>query len=353
MAAVKKNAQEKDSIFPNPPADGISSIAVNGSASTPTNMVIAGSWDNMLSMYEIQYNGGNISNIIRHQQLQHEGPVLCCDIGSDGLTTFSAGCDNNIRMWNASQPTSSAQIIGKHDQPVRAMKFLPQSNVLVTASWDKTVRLWDCRQPNAAATLQVKDRVYAMDAKDNLIVVGTADRQIHVFQMTTKQVEYQSPLSYQTRCISIFHDRQGFALGSIEGRCGLEYFNEIQTKMQLPPNAPRPTNLRSFAFKCHRDTKDIFAVNSIDFHPFNTFCSAGSDGVFSFWDKDSRARLHNFDAHYKRCPITAVKFSPMGSQLFYAISYDWSKGSEFNNATLGNTLAVHTIAPVEITPRKK
>lgn len=133
MLAPKKNLQESDVQFPNPPSDSISSLAVNGTQNTPTTMLIAGSWDNSLSMYELQYGPNNaVSNIVRHQQLPHEGPVLCCDVGNDGMTTFSAGADGNVKMWNASQPTSSAQIIGKHDQPVSAMKFLSESNVLVT-----------------------------------------------------------------------------------------------------------------------------------------------------------------------------------------------------------------------------
>jgi hypothetical protein len=45
------------------------------------------------------------------------------------------------------------------------------------------VRLWDTRQPTAAATLQFAERVYAMDSKGDAIVVGTADRQIHVYNI--------------------------------------------------------------------------------------------------------------------------------------------------------------------------
>ena len=117
----------------------------------------------------------------------------------DGMTTFSAGCDGQVRMWNPSQGPNSVQVIGKHDQPVRChsnfdkapfnlmffalvlhlytalelhrllffllllwpfllrhssvtslsvtsctikprnMKFLPSHNLLVTSSWDKSV----------------------------------------------------------------------------------------------------------------------------------------------------------------------------------------------------------------------
>jgi hypothetical protein len=46
MASVKRNSQEADVTFPNQPSDGVSSISVNGTLTTPTNMLIAGSWDN-------------------------------------------------------------------------------------------------------------------------------------------------------------------------------------------------------------------------------------------------------------------------------------------------------------------
>ena len=56
------------------------------------------------------------------------------------MTTFSGGCDGQVRMWNPSQGTGSVQVIGKHDQPIKNMKYLANHNVLVTGSWDKSVR---------------------------------------------------------------------------------------------------------------------------------------------------------------------------------------------------------------------
>lgn len=43
---------------------------------------------------------------------------------------------------------------------------------------------------------------------------------------------------------------------------------------------------KNFTFKCHRDGNDIYAVNSVEFHPSHgTFVTAGSDGAYNFWDK--------------------------------------------------------------------
>jgi mRNA export factor len=87
--------------------------------------------------------------------------------------------------------------------------------------------------------------------------------------------------------VSIFLDKQkqptGFALGSIEGRVAIQY---VET--QNPKD--------NFTFKCHRSqpqqsnqAQDIYPVNDIAFHPqFMTLATVGSDGKFSFWDKDNR-----------------------------------------------------------------
>lgn len=54
---------------------------------------------------------------------------------------------------------------------------------------------------------------------------------MHIFdQGTTKMGEFKSQLSYQTRCISIFENNEGFAMGCIEGRVAIEYFAEIGNK---------------------------------------------------------------------------------------------------------------------------
>jgi mRNA export factor len=55
--------------------------------------------------------------------------------------------------------------------------------MLVTGSWDKTVKYWDLRQAQPAATLQCQERVYTLDVKDKLLVVGTADRYINVINL--------------------------------------------------------------------------------------------------------------------------------------------------------------------------
>jgi len=101
--------------------------------------------------------------------------------------------------------------------------------MIVTGSWDKTIKYWDLRQQTAVASVECQERVYSMDAKDNLIVIGTADRYVNIIKFdnpTALHETRQSPLRYQTRVVSCFADAAGFAIGSIEGRCAFQYINK-------------------------------------------------------------------------------------------------------------------------------
>jgi mRNA export factor len=106
-------------------------------------------------------------------------------------------------------------------------------------------------------------------------------------------------------------------VGSIEGRVAVQHIDDAE-------------QAKNFTFKCHRDNNDVYAVNSINFHPVHaTFATSGSDGAYHFWDKDSKQRLKAM----QRCtqPIPCSTFNNDGSIFAYAVSYDWSKGAENHN----------------------
>ena len=150
--------------------------------------------------------------------------------------------------------------------------------------------------------------------------------------------QLMSPLKYQTRAVATFPNKQGYLVGSIEGRAAVNHVDESLASR--------------FTFKCHREQADIYAVNDGKFHPrHGTFVTCGSDGVFNFWDKDSKQRLKQMakcnapipcgdfneqtaPSSPTRCPTTASKggSDPMG-------------GSGQNNIFL------HAVADAEVQPR--
>jgi len=143
-----------------------------------------------------------------------------------------------------------------------------------------------------------------------------------------------SPLKYQSRCVQLFPDRTGFAVGSIEGRVGIVHVHDKDSA-------------KNFAFKCHREGNEVYAVNSIAFHNFGTFATAGADGRYTFWDKDAKQRLKQFE----RCgnSITCSNFNTRGDIYAYALGYDWSKGVEFaEKQKQPNGILLHQVQEIEI-----
>lgn len=111
-------------------------------------------------------------------------------------------------------------------------------------------------------------------------------------------------------------------MGSIEGRVAIQYVNPINPK-------------DNFTFKCHRSSgttgyQDIYAINDIAFHPIHgTLVTVGSDGTFSFWDKDARTKLKSSETMDQS--VTKCSFNSNGQIFAYAVGYDWSKGHEYYN----------------------
>lgn len=176
-----------------------------------------------------------------------------------------------------------------------------------------------------------------MDTKDNLLVIGTADRQISVFSLTNPTTAYKtvtSPLKYQTRVLSCFSTGNGFAVGSVEGRCAIQYVEEKVTAPYILPADSLQDSTLNFSFRCHRDTPtanqrdpiNVYSVNAISFHPqHGTFSTAGSDGSFHFWDKDAKHRLKGLAPPGVGGSISCTAVSGSGQIFAYAVSYDWSK----------------------------
>lgn len=330
--------------MPDSPQDGVSALCW----SPQSNLLAASSWDKTVRIWEVTNSGGggfasaNNNNMQVQSRIQytHDAPVLCCNFTQDGQKLISAGCDNKIKLKVLQ--TNNEQVIGQHDAPVKHVFWIEEMKMIVSGSWDKTLKFWDGNSPTPVATIQLPDRVYAMDVKFPLMVVACADRESLVYnlnnirQNTNPYKSGQTALKMQTRTLSCFPDKMGYAIGSIEGRCSITYVEEPQ---------------RNFAFKCHRTQEEIFAVNSIDFHPTHgTFSTAGSDGTFVFWDKDHRQRLRQFNnCNY---PITATKFNAPGDLFAYAISYDWSKGHEGNMQNIPRKILLHKVQEDQVRPKK-
>ncbi|KAI8891187.1 WD40 repeat-like protein [Backusella circina FSU 941] len=299
----------KDFEVNSPPTDGISALDFSSQA----DYLAVSSWDNQVRIYEVQPSGTTLPKA----SYAHEGPALCVTWSKDGTKVVSGGADKAGRMFDIS--TGQSTQIAQHDDTIKCVKFLDQGNIVATGSWDKTVKYWDLRSPQPVGTVQLPERCYALDAAGPLMVVGTAEKHICVFDLNNPTVIFKnnpSPLKWQTRVVSCFTDSKGFAIGSIEGRVGIQYVEDKDSS----------------------------------FHPIHgTFSTAGSDGTVSFWDKDCKQRLKPFPKSNGQIACTA--FNRNGSIFAYGVSYDWSKGYKQALATNKNMIYLHAVRDEEIKPR--
>lgn len=325
-----------DTVLPDLPSDSVSCIAW----SSNQNIVAAGSWDKTVRIWQVQPQSTGGLEAAMRMCYAHEEPVMCCDFSRDGSRLFSGGCDNKVKIRDLQ--TQQEMQLGQHDAPVRQLFALDDLGLVVSGGWDKTLRFWSMQQQSPVIKVQLPERVYAMDAKYPMLVVGCADRHILTYDLPTIQQSqaperhFPSALKMQTRSISCFPDQSGYALGSIEGRCAISYWKDPS---------------KNFTFKCHRQNEAIYAVNAIEFHPVHgTFASAGGDGTFGFWDKSNRQRLKQFNP--VGYPVTAAKFNATGNLFAYAASYDWSQGHEPYQAGQPGYVLIHQCLDAEVTPRK-
>jgi len=78
-----------------------------------------------------------------------------------------------------------------------------------------------------------------------------------------------------------------------------------------------------FAFRYHRNTNNtptlVYTVNDIAFNPvYGTFCTVGSDGNYSIWDKLNKSKLFERNDTSDKTPLTACDYNSNGNLLAFA-----------------------------------
>jgi WD40 repeat protein len=110
----------------------------------------------------------------------HQNPVYAVAVLSDGKLGLSAGEDNQVRFWQATDDAKNigkqARISGGHGKAVMRMDYLPdpKTPLLATCSQDSTVRLWN---PANGAALKAltghADYLFAVAlSRDGKLVAG-------------------------------------------------------------------------------------------------------------------------------------------------------------------------------------
>lgn len=106
----------------------------------------------------------------------HQKAVNHVTFSPDGLYIASAGFDNHVKLWQASDGKFIATLRG-HVAPAYQCCFSPDSRLLVSASKDTTIKVWEVRTGKLKEDLPGhKDEVYAVDWSPDGEKVGSGGK---------------------------------------------------------------------------------------------------------------------------------------------------------------------------------
>ncbi len=310
------------------------------------DFLCAGCWDGNAYVYQIAQNGNNnaIAGAKAVWKAPVQAPVLHTSWNAQGSHVFLASADNSVKMFKLGD--TNGQVVARHGAPINYCQFVnPNSNMnlLLTGGLDGKICYWDLRNPSPVAGFQCDGKIYGMDYKKNMVACVLSNEKVHIFNITDPNRPFkteQSPLkNQQHRTIACFPDQDGYAVGSIEGRVGIQYLNGNKS------------NKKSFVFKCHRvkssngNMTEVYPINQIKFNQFGSFSTIGSDGCYFFWDKNTKSKLKKGNSCGQT--ISCCDWSRRGTMFAYAVSYDWFKGP-YGNKDGPNHILVHKVEESDI-----
>ncbi len=331
------------------------------------NYLATGGWDNKLRIFNVNYNVINQNSSNEDAQIattleyghQQSSPIFSISWGNTG-NIFTGCADGSVNRIDITK--NALTTIGSHKNACKEVIYHQNYNILLTGGWDGVVNVFDLRSSNVALSYQFENKVYTMSCVKDLLVVGLSEIKIGYFNLAKLQSNsfkpeliFNSHLKYQTRKVCVFPDGKGFAEGSIEGRVAIKNIRDLNTIPQI--NSENGTIMGKdeqgkddFAFRCHRNKANpvgVFAINDIAFNPvYGTFCTVGSDGVYSIWDKLNRSRLYERPENMDKTPLTCCDYNSSGNLLAFAVGYDWSRGAEaVKEYPQGARVGIHYLPP--------
>jgi len=201
----------------NPPSDGISSVIF----ANHLNKLLASSWDRKVYLYDVEATSTKLQTTY-----QHKAAVTDCVFADDDSTAYSGSIDGELLSFDIG--SGRTQQLGLHNAGIRCVEYCSEGSVVVTGSWDKTVSLWDPRAQNPrTGTYEQPEKVYALALTGYKLVVGTAGRQVHIYDIRNMGKPEQkriSNLKHQTRSIRCHKNGESYILSSTEGRVAVEFF---------------------------------------------------------------------------------------------------------------------------------
>ncbi|KAF4841146.1 WD repeat-containing protein [Colletotrichum siamense] len=298
------------------------------------------------------------------------GEVWQVQFSHDGKRLAACGSGEAVVIWDLPS-FSVSQVLRPHAHGVGNFSWSPDDSMLVTCSQDKYARLWDTSTGELRLKLERFEEpasgcVWAADSKS--FVTGALDKQhglrtwstsgemlyewgkkhrvqdlcgspdghwlvavddvqkIHVYNPTTRELEYEMELKARPTCVSISEDSRHLLVNKKDG------------EVQLIDLATR-TSVQKFLGHTGGD----FLIRSAFGGANESFVVSGSeDGNILIWHKNSGAAVERLEGHQPR--TNAVSWNPADPCMLASCGDD-GKVKVWSNKNQSTTLrSLHSAA---------
>uniref|UniRef100_A0A0K0E6Y5 WD_REPEATS_REGION domain-containing protein n=1 Tax=Strongyloides stercoralis TaxID=6248 RepID=A0A0K0E6Y5_STRER len=281
-------------------------------AKTDSDLLAIGSFNGSVSIYKIKKHQDDYAEI---HTFYHSNHVLSlCFDGDIGL--FSGDSKGIIKY--TSFKTMKTTIFGQHDSGFGISRICISSSThrLFTGSYDGLVLVWNIPDKAISMTLNVGEKVFAMDNNKDYIVVGTSKQSLYTFDLNNLSAAptiRRDIAKCQIRDLKILNDSSTIVIGTIEGRVAVEPLEENEESKD-----------KKYAFKCHRKKDKVnefaYPVNAIAAHPHElAFSTGGSDKSIFTWNPIKRKRISQF--HDQPDSVQCLDYNYAGDLLAVGCTY--------------------------------
>jgi len=244
----------------------------------------------------------------------HTAYVAQLATSADGALLASVSGDRTVRLWSVASGQFLAERLAD-TRELHAVRFRPggRTIVLATAGHDGRIRLWDVGEPSKPGQLAEwpahAEPVYALafSPDGQLLASGGADRTIRLWRLDEEGE--QGPASYRPQLLHTLHGHEGEVSSlafDADGSILASGSHDYRVKVWSLPKDAAP-ECRSTLFG-HSG-----GIHSIAFASAKTLVSGGDDLTVRQWDIPSGRSLVTLQGHASW--INAVVLSADGDTL--------------------------------------